>query len=114
MVLRSTTKFPYKNGQPRRFYGCSTWPACKAAHGAHPDGSPVGKPGTVQEKEARQLAHIAFDQLWQGGGMRRSQAYKWLAEQMGMEKSKCHIGSFDVAMCNRVVEICAQRVKPSL
>ena len=28
--------------------------------------------------------------------MKRGQAYGWLAEQLGIDKSDCHIGMFDV------------------
>lgn len=113
MVLRETKKFHYRNGKPRLFYGCSRWPDCRAAHGAHPDGKPVGKPGTERDKKARMTAHAAFDQLWKSGSMHRSQAYKWLAEQLGVEKKDCHIGKFDAAMCARVVEACNRRSQPS-
>lgn len=105
MVLRTTQKFHYRNGQPRKFWGCSRWPDCNACHGAHPDGKPVGRPGTPEEKKARQAAHAAFDPIWQKGMMKRKQAYKWLARELGFEKD-CHIGSFDVLMCKKVVEVC--------
>src|SRR5208282_5226656 len=39
MVLRKSKKY----GTP--FYGCSRFPECKGAHGAHTDGRPKGTPG---------------------------------------------------------------------
>lgn len=30
----------------------------------------------------------------------------WLAEQLGIERQKCHIGQFDIETCERVAEIC--------
>jgi ssDNA-binding Zn-finger/Zn-ribbon topoisomerase 1 len=61
MMLRTTTKYTYPNGDPRKFYGCSKWPACNGTHGANPDGTPLGIPGNDEVKEARHKAHVAFD-----------------------------------------------------
>lgn len=59
-------------------------------------------------------AHAAFDPLWRAKMARdsctKSQArkagYRWLAEQLGMPYKKTHIGDFDLAECQRVVEVC--------
>ena len=50
-------------------------------------------------------AHTAFDPFWQAEGMTRKQAYQWLADQLGLNQEQCHIGMFDVAQCQRVVEV---------
>jgi ssDNA-binding Zn-finger/Zn-ribbon topoisomerase 1 len=106
MVLRETKKFTYKNGQPRKFWGCSAWPKCTATHGAHPDGRPFGRPGTEEEKKARMAAHAAFDELWKDGAMSRGAAYAWLAKQLGMTEDECHIGNFGVDACERALAVC--------
>jgi len=107
MVLRQTTKFTYKDGSPRKFWGCSSWPNCKSTVGAHPDGMPIGRPGTPEEREARKEAHAAFDALWTGGAMSRFAAYGWLSNQLGLTRDECHIGFFDEPTCKRVVAVCA-------
>lgn len=56
--------------------------------------------------QARQAAHAAFDPKWQRGRMTRSQAYMWLAVRLGISKTECHILNFDIAKCERVIEIC--------
>jgi hypothetical protein len=58
----------------------------------------------------RHYAHLAFDQLWQGDSrlMTRSAAYQWLAENMGIPASECHIGKFDELQCRKVVFLCEQ------
>jgi hypothetical protein len=107
------------------FYGCTRYPACKGAHGAHPDGKPLGIPADQATKQARIRAHAALDPLWQEAvaivdygaldrrGRRavrqraRVRAYAWLAKQLDMDLDACHIGRFDKATCNRVVELCA-------
>lgn len=105
MVLR-----PSKYGQ---FYGCSTFPACRGTHGAHPDGRPLGKPATLETKRARMEAHQQFDKLWQDPSVplgvvkfRRTRAYAWLAAQLKLTADECHIGQFDKAMCERVIALC--------
>lgn len=93
------------------FYGCTRFPACKAAHGAHPDGRPLGVPADKPTKDARIRAHAAFDPLWRAEGLRgrekrrsRGRAYRWLADQLGLEN--VHISELSIDQCNRVVEVC--------
>ena len=109
MVLRTTTKFKYRNGEPRKFWGCSAWPECAGIHGAHPDGRPLGIPGDAETNKARQRAHAAFDRVWQARWS-RGRGYRWLRGQLGMTKKQCHIANFDVATCERVVAICEKEV----
>jgi ssDNA-binding Zn-finger/Zn-ribbon topoisomerase 1 len=115
MVLRRTSKFRWKNGEGRLFYGCSRWPECRAIHGAHPNGSPLGVPGNQETKAARIAAHAAFDELckqrgWVGSGRQRRGAYMWLGRKLGIAEDQieeqCHMAMFDIATCGRVIEIC--------
>jgi ssDNA-binding Zn-finger/Zn-ribbon topoisomerase 1 len=113
MILRYTNKFLYGDGSPRKFYGCSQWPQCKATHGAHPDGRPLGIPADRVTKAARIRAHAAFDRFWQGDKRRskkraRGSAYAWLMRAMGLT-SWPHIGEFNAAQCEQVVRLCAER-----
>lgn len=104
-------------------YLCQNWPACTGAHGAHPDGKPLGTPASKDVRVARIRAHAAFDELWkdadqltcyapQNDGERgflkkvaRKRAYAWLRDRMNMDREQCHIGDFDIETCARVVEI---------
>lgn len=115
MVLRETQKFKWDNGVGRKFYGCSRWPDCTSIHGAHPDGKPLGIPGDRATKQARIEAHAAFDAVrekrgWVGKGKQRAGAYIWLGRKLEIPepeiRDKCHIAMFDIATCQRVVEIC--------
>ena len=56
--------------------------------------------------EARMAAHSSFDVLWQSGHMSRSQAYRWLADQLGIKKDDCHMVLFDEGTCHRVRALC--------
>lgn len=100
MVFREVSKFG-------PFYGCPRYPSCKASHGAHPDGAPLGVPANKATKAARVEAHAWFDRLWKGkdGLMNRRAAYSWMQEAMGMTPEQAHIGNFDVPTCARLVEL---------
>jgi len=80
---------------------------CDAYVGVHKG---TDKPkGRLADKELRNwkmAAHEAFDPLWKSKRMKRDQAYKWLAERMGISYKKAHIGMFDVAKCKEVIKIC--------
>lgn len=103
MVLRRSSFGP--------FYGCTGFPACRGSHGAHPDGRPLGTPGDSATKRARKAAHKAFDPLWRTRVFAsRFDAYGWLAEQLGLTRSECHISKFDEAGCARVIELCSKKI----
>lgn len=107
------------------FYGCTRYPGCRGAHGAHPDGRPLGKPADQATKQARMRAHGFLDPLWRDavhipdyGALNkraqravrhraRARAYAWLAEHLGMDVDDCHIGRFDQNTCETVSALCA-------
>jgi len=86
-----------------RFYACERFPACRANHGCHPDGSPLGVPASEDTREARKQAHYWFDALWKSGQYTRGAAYRKLQSYMKMTRRECHIGKFSKVQCERVV-----------
>lgn len=111
------------------FYGCNRYPECKATHGAHPDGSPLGVPADERTRKARMRAHREFDRLWKnapqfysiqeeqgtperGRAIQRIQraarprAYRWLADRLSMDVDDCHVGMMDEFTCELVVRLC--------
>lgn len=87
--------------------------ACRAYVGLHPfTDIPLGTLADKRTREARQRAKAAFNPLWSSATHKRrdarSKAYAWLARQLGIKMRECHIGWFDVATCERVVEACAK------
>lgn len=100
----------------RWFWRC----ACGAYCGVHPTLKPRGRPGGPETRRARDAAHAAFDPMWRKraeiSGVKpyvaRTRGYKWLAEQLGIERKDCHIGDMDAATALRVVEVCRGR-KPN-
>lgn len=87
------------------FYGCVSYPRCKATHGAHKaTGRPLGIPADGPTKLERMATHDLFDRLWKGDAprFRRHEAYAWMAARMDLEKDEAHIGRFGVEQCQRL------------
>lgn len=92
---------------------CGAYVGCHKAEGGNGDGTkPLGRLANAELRAAKIRAHAAFDPLWRERGMKRHKAYGWLAERLGIQKSECHIGMMDVAMCERVVDACVEATKP--
>lgn len=51
---------------------------------------------------ARNLAHAAFDSLWNGGKMDRRHAYTKLADALGISPADCHMKLMDAATAGMV------------
>jgi len=84
-------------------YLCRT---CDAYVGVHKGTDrPLGRLADAELRHWRKVAHASFDPLWQLGTFlgRRGDAYRWLAEQMGLPEEKTHIGMFDVSQCQQVI-----------
>lgn len=106
----------YNNKKVYRGREYGDWPyvylcenvTCGAYVGLHPQTYiPLGTLATDVIRQARMYAKDSFNPLWQGGSMTRSEAYVWLAEQMGItDVNHCHIGWFDEQQCGKVVEVC--------
>jgi hypothetical protein len=88
---------------------------CRAWVGCHPNTyNPLGRLADATLRKAKSNAHRAFDPLWQAiqvrdgisKGEARARAYRWLAQQLGIDPPACHIGMFDVELCRRVVSVC--------
>ena len=94
----------------KRFWRCE----CGAFVGCHANsGKPLGRPASQVTKRARRAAHDAFDRLWAPGLMNvssrrfssRGEAYAWLAQELGIDRCRCHIGEMDAQTAQRVVAI---------
>lgn len=110
------------------FWQCAP---CDAYVGCHRNGDgkqPLGRLANAELRMWKMRAHEAFDPLWKelvekeiealGGhtpkGIKqrhRTDAYKNLAQDLGIEMKDCHIGMFDVELCKRVVQVCAAWVQ---
>lgn len=91
------------------FYACNRWPACNGTLPANKDGSPHGKPRKKSLQRARKRAHAAFDPMWKEGLVKRSVAYLWLQEVMGMEPEEAHMVAMTEEQCAKVERMVAEK-----
>ena len=100
-----------KESRYGHFYGCNKWSynQCPGAHGAHPDGSPMGVPAPKETRRARTLTHEKFDRLWKEGHLSRRQAYRWLQRAMKMTEEQAHIGRFTIEQCRTLYRLLLDR-----
>jgi hypothetical protein len=86
----------------KQFWFCG----CGAFVGCHPGSDvPLGAPAGKATKRARMDAHAAFDALWKSRRMGRGEAYRWLADKLGIAPRDCHIGHMTRDMAERVVSV---------
>jgi hypothetical protein len=79
---------------------CNAWVAC------HPRSQkPMGRLANPELQEARHAAFEAFNTLWKTWGANRKSAYKWLAEQLGIDVASCDFYKFDIEQCNMAEDI---------
>ena len=107
-LVGGDTVYPHRPDlNEKNFYLC--YP-CNARVGCHPGTTkPLGRLANAELRVAKIAAHAAFDPMWRDGSRKRKAAYKWLAEQLGVDVNACHIGEFDVETCRRVVEACKKQ-----
>lgn len=100
---------------------------CNAYVGCHKEGENKGQAkGSVANyelREARKRAHYWFDKIAKTGLINkiwrvyipktsnRNKAYRWLSEQMGMDREHCHIGMMNVDQCAQVEQIARTAVE---
>lgn len=101
-----------------KMYVCENFPNCDSYVGCHPNTTkPLGRMANKKLRTMKSKAHYYFDPLWKNKVFSRKKslshnrtiAYQWLAEQLGLPESKCHIGLFDVDMCRKVIQICKRK-----
>jgi hypothetical protein len=78
-------------------------PKCGAYVGCYPHSKrPLGRLANAQLRAAKHEAHNAFDQIWKSKKMKRTEAYFWIGEKLGLPHQFTHIGMFDVEQCEMV------------
>ncbi|MDR9847053.1 zinc-finger-containing protein [Herbaspirillum huttiense] len=85
---------------------------CGAYVGLHPfTNIPLGTLADGPTREARKRAKSAFEPLYRHYRMDRSEAYAWLAKQLGIPTEECHVGWSDIAQCQRIEQICVAELR---
>lgn len=85
---------------------------CNSYVGMHPfTNIPLGTLADSLTRDARKKSKTLFQSLWMGKKtISRNEAYEWLASELGIPKSECHFGWFDVERCKQVSEICKKEI----
>ncbi len=92
------------------FYACLP---CGAWVGCHPGTTKrLGRLANAEGRRLKRAAHAVFDPLWKDGKMKRKDAYRWLADKLGIAPERCHIGYFNESECERVIEVCHKGATP--
>ena len=82
---------------------------CRAWVGVHKNSGPksrvLGRLANAELRRWKQAAHAFFDPLWKAKPGSRA-AYVWLAREIGIPPERTHVGMFNVAQCQRVIELC--------
>lgn len=82
---------------------------CDAMVGLHPGTDiPLGTLANRALRTARAKNKQLFYGMMKARGFTRSQAYEWLALQMGIPQEECHFGWFDLKRCEQAGEICKE------
>lgn len=100
-------------------WACEPCGAWVGVHENSPTCKPLGRLSDARLRAAKIKAHAAFDPVWkrrvdekhESRNKARHWAYKWLADEVGLTVNQCHIGMFDVELCERVVEACSRHLR---
>lgn len=113
VVLKDAT-FIYHNNKKAKNWGkvwvCSNYPNCNSYVGCHKGTDiPLGRLANERLRCLKSEAHKQFDPIWKSGLMSRKDAYKWLADMLKIDLDDCHIGMFDIKMCQKVIHLCGKQ-----
>ena len=115
-LVTGETVYPHRQDlYEKKFYYCGD---CNAWVGCHQGSDkPLGRIANAELRSKKIQAHAAFDPLWREGDSKlfktRKKAYSWLADVLGIEVRRCHIGWFDEKRCDEVVEKCKNLILES-
>jgi hypothetical protein len=90
---------------------CRAWVGCHDRNrrmGFNGD-EPKGRLANAALRRAKIAAHAAFDPLWRSREMTRTEAYAWMAREIGISDANMHIGMLDVDGCNAVIAVIKNR-----
>ena len=95
----------YKLGlEHESVYQCQN---CNARVGCHKGTTrPLGNVANETLRLKRMETHKVFDAFWKSNHMSRTQAYKWLSQQLRLPEKQSHIGGFEMDQCQKVIELC--------
>ena len=110
VVLRNSSEVYHNNKYYGKMWVCSNFPDCDAYVGCHAGTTiPLGRLANKRLRNLKKEAHRQFDPIWKSGLMSRKEAYRWLADMLRIPIDECHIGMFDIKMCQKVIYLCKKQ-----
>jgi len=109
-IFVSSKEF-YGKDYKTNIYSCVPCDAYVGTHGNSE--TPLGTMANSELRECRKKAHLHFDKFWKSREMSRSEAYKWMANQMGLGAKGAHIAMFDVGKCEILINKIKREIKSS-
>lgn len=117
VVLKDATYIYHSNKSKEwgKVWVCSNYPKCNSYVGCHKGTEiPLGRLANARLRTLKAEAHKQFDPLWKSGLMSRKEAYSWLATMLNIPIYECHIGLFDIKMCQKVIHLCKRQNNPTI
>ena len=100
-----------------KIYGGGRWPSkyfwrcpngpCDTYVGTHAnskDHAPFGTMANKALRAERHRVHLLLDPLWQGGKMKRWDAYCLLTRHLEINPADTHVGYFDLETCRKAID----------
>ena len=101
--VKGTIIYPSKLGLHKKWYWLCK--PCDAYVGCHNKSkTPLGRLADKTLRVKKSRAHEYFDPLWQSKHLTRTEAYKALAQHLGITECECHIGKFSGSQCEETVD----------
>lgn len=110
MVLKTTSRYTYPSGNPRKFFSCKNFPKCNGILAAHPNGNPASSPADWETRQLRILAHRLAEMIWGRLGTPECNStamYRWLERHT---KAK-HIGYMQKKELSIIIKKMYGRIK---
>lgn len=114
VVLREYSYIYHKKKNKKGYvWVCSNYPKCNSYVGCHEGTTlPLGRPANARLRTLKKEAHKQFDPIWKSGLMTRKEAYQWLSSMLKIPIEECHMGLFDIKMCQKVIHLCRKQNNP--
>jgi hypothetical protein len=85
---------------------CDAYVGCHRPNVGFGDGTrPLGSLANAELRTLRNQTHAKFDPIWKSGGLKRTAAYQWLADQLGIPVKETHIAQFNKETCKQALSV---------
>lgn len=98
LVARAEVERDRPHGLAWVCWPCEAW---AAVHNNSPTNKPTSRLAKRELHAAKAQAAGVFNLLYKTWGVKRSDAYSWLAEKMGISSGDCDFAKFDLNECRK-------------